>query len=135
MTTKTIHGNSQFQKPSSLRWTWESPSGGERNPRTTINWDLFAMLAGFWEDSAMDNIDEEYNRGGEKHPPCPSRLHQSQDEDDCSRGSPVRSRQNKTRTPEQPSASTHQHPGEALSRYLSECKVPKKRKTSKTVLL
>ncbi|KAK6749249.1 hypothetical protein RB195_001697 [Necator americanus] len=24
MTTKTIHGNSQFQKPSSLRWTWES---------------------------------------------------------------------------------------------------------------
>ncbi|KAK6744428.1 hypothetical protein RB195_011250 [Necator americanus] len=113
MTTKTIHGNSQLQKPSSLRWTWESPGGGyrneidhiivnkrfwltdvgvvpkfytgsdhrllrgrfsftrraekaakfrERNPRTTINWDLFATLAGFWEDSAMDNIDEEYDR-------------------------------------------------------------------------
>ncbi|KAK6737422.1 hypothetical protein RB195_019865 [Necator americanus] len=113
MTTKTIHGNSQFQKPSSLRWTWESPGGGyrneidhiivnkrfcltdvavvpkfytgsdhrllrgrfsftrraekaakfrERNPRTTINWDLFATLALFWEDSAMDNIDEEYDR-------------------------------------------------------------------------
>ncbi|KAK6730406.1 hypothetical protein RB195_007089 [Necator americanus] len=113
MTTKAIHGNSQFQKPSSLRWTWESPGGGyrneidhiivnkrfcltdvgvvpkfytgsdhrllrgrfsftrraekaakfrERNPRTTINWDLFATLAGFWEDSAMDNIDEEYDR-------------------------------------------------------------------------
>ncbi|KAK6745376.1 hypothetical protein RB195_011857 [Necator americanus] len=113
MTTKTIHGNSQFQKPSSLRWTWESPGGGyrneidhiivkkrfcltdvgvvpkfytgsdhrllqgrfsftrraekaakfrERNPRTTINWDLFATLAGFWEDSAMHNIDEEYDR-------------------------------------------------------------------------
>ncbi|KAK6760756.1 hypothetical protein RB195_021996 [Necator americanus] len=113
MTTKTIHGNSQFQKPSSLRWTWESPGGGyrneidhiivnrrfcltdvgvvpkfytgsdhrllrgrfsftrraekaakfrERNPRTTINWDLFATLACFWEDSAMDNIDEEYDR-------------------------------------------------------------------------
>ncbi|KAK6765441.1 hypothetical protein RB195_025382 [Necator americanus] len=30
MTTKTIHGNSQFQKPSSLRWTWESPGGGYR---------------------------------------------------------------------------------------------------------
>ncbi|KAK6734267.1 hypothetical protein RB195_017818 [Necator americanus] len=29
---------------------------------TTINWDLFATLAGFWEDSAMDNIDEEYDR-------------------------------------------------------------------------
>ncbi|KAK6757195.1 hypothetical protein RB195_015178 [Necator americanus] len=57
MTTKTIHGNSQFKKTSSLRWTWESPDGG-----TTINWDLFATLAGFWEDSAMDNIDEEYDR-------------------------------------------------------------------------
>ncbi|KAK6762585.1 hypothetical protein RB195_023346 [Necator americanus] len=37
-------------------------SSKERNPRTTINWDLFATLAGFWEDSAMDNIDEEYDR-------------------------------------------------------------------------
>ncbi|KAK6738616.1 hypothetical protein RB195_020620 [Necator americanus] len=35
----------------------------------------------------------------------------------------------------EPSASTHQHPGEALYRYLSECKVPKQWKTSKTVLL
>uniref|UniRef100_A0A7I4Z1Y3 Reverse transcriptase domain-containing protein n=1 Tax=Haemonchus contortus TaxID=6289 RepID=A0A7I4Z1Y3_HAECO len=25
MTTHTIHGNSQFQKPSHLSWTWESP--------------------------------------------------------------------------------------------------------------
>ncbi|ETN77295.1 hypothetical protein NECAME_11148 [Necator americanus] len=96
MTTKTIHGNSQFQKPSSLRWTWESPGGGyrskidhiivnkrfcltdvaavpkfytgsdllrerfsftrraekaakfrERNPRTIINWDLFATKTFF----------------------------------------------------------------------------------------
>ncbi|KAK6727478.1 hypothetical protein RB195_005267 [Necator americanus] len=113
MTTKTIHGNSQFQKPSSLRWTWESPGGGYRNeidhiivnkrfcltdvavvpkfytgldhrllrgkfsftrraekaakfrgrnPRTIINRDFFATLAGFWEDSAMDNIDDEYDR-------------------------------------------------------------------------
>ncbi|KAK6732299.1 hypothetical protein RB195_016592 [Necator americanus] len=113
MKTETIHGNSQFQKPSSLRWTWEPPGGGyrneidyiivnkrfcltdvavvpkfytgsdhrllrgrfsftrraekpikyrRRNPRTIINWDLFATLAGFWEDSAMDNIDEEYDR-------------------------------------------------------------------------
>ncbi|ETN82135.1 hypothetical protein NECAME_08126 [Necator americanus] len=31
MTTKTIHGNSKFQKPSSARWTWESPSGGYHN--------------------------------------------------------------------------------------------------------
>ncbi|KAK6749636.1 hypothetical protein RB195_001942 [Necator americanus] len=113
MTTKTIHGNSQFQKPSSLRWTWESPDGGyrneidhiiinkrfcltdvavvpkfntgsdhrllrgrvsftrgekkaakfrERNPRTILNWNLLATLAGFWKVSAMDNIDEEYDR-------------------------------------------------------------------------
>ncbi|KAK6743570.1 hypothetical protein RB195_010690 [Necator americanus] len=70
MTTKTIHGNSQFQKPSSLHWTWESPCGGERNPRTIINWDLFATLAGFWEDSAMDNIDEEYDRLVERLHDC-----------------------------------------------------------------
>ncbi|KAK6765521.1 hypothetical protein RB195_025436 [Necator americanus] len=113
MTTKTIHGNSQFRKSSSLRWTWKSPGGGyrneidhiivsksfcltdvavvpkfytgsdhrllrgrffftrkaektamfrERNSRTIINWDLFGTLAGFWEDSAMDNIDKEYDR-------------------------------------------------------------------------
>ncbi|KAK6757582.1 hypothetical protein RB195_015413 [Necator americanus] len=113
MMTKTIHGNSQFQKPCSPRCTWESPGGGhrneidhiivnkrcclkevavvpkfytgldhrlirgrfsftrrgekaakfrERNPRTIINWDLFATLACFLEDSAMDNIDEEYDR-------------------------------------------------------------------------
>ncbi|KAL6739282.1 hypothetical protein Aduo_012753 [Ancylostoma duodenale] len=31
MTTKTIHGNSQFQKPTSLRWTWESPDGEYHN--------------------------------------------------------------------------------------------------------
>ncbi|KAK6735800.1 hypothetical protein RB195_018816 [Necator americanus] len=110
---KVIVGDFNAKKPSSLRWTWESPGGGyrneidhiivnkrfcltdvgvvpkfytgsdhrllrgrfsftrraekaakfrERNPRTTINWDLFATLAGFWEDSAMDNIDEEYDR-------------------------------------------------------------------------
>ncbi|KAK6757303.1 hypothetical protein RB195_015244 [Necator americanus] len=42
MTTKTIHGNSQFQKPSSLRWTWESPSGGYIvvNKREAVKEDL-----------------------------------------------------------------------------------------------
>ncbi|KAK6757211.1 hypothetical protein RB195_015189 [Necator americanus] len=72
MTTKTIHGNSQFQKPSSLRWRWESRGGGYRNEidhiivnkreRNLWEWDLFATLTGFWEDSAMDNIDKEYDR-------------------------------------------------------------------------
>uniref|UniRef100_A0A7I4YIY3 Reverse transcriptase domain-containing protein n=1 Tax=Haemonchus contortus TaxID=6289 RepID=A0A7I4YIY3_HAECO len=28
--THTIHGNSHFQKPSNLRWTWESPGGHNR---------------------------------------------------------------------------------------------------------
>ncbi|ETN82459.1 hypothetical protein NECAME_07948 [Necator americanus] len=110
MTTKTIHGNSQFQKPSSLRWTGESPGGGyrneidyiivnkrfslvnvavvpkfytgsdhillrrrfsftmreekaakfrERNPRTIINWNLFATKLAFgkipqWTTSTRD---------------------------------------------------------------------------------
>ncbi|KAE9418252.1 hypothetical protein Angca_003518, partial [Angiostrongylus cantonensis] len=113
MATKTIHGNSQFQKPHSQRWTWESPSGeyhneidhiivnrkfcltdvavvpkfytgsdhrllrarfyfsrkGEkaakfknRSPRTTPKWDLFNSLLGCWEDAAVDNIDDEYDR-------------------------------------------------------------------------
>ncbi|KAK6755724.1 hypothetical protein RB195_014238 [Necator americanus] len=29
--------------------------------RTIINWDHFASLAGFWEDSALDDINEEYD--------------------------------------------------------------------------
>ena len=31
MMTKTIHGNTQFQKPLSQRWTWESPNGEYHN--------------------------------------------------------------------------------------------------------
>ncbi|KAK6761845.1 hypothetical protein RB195_022797 [Necator americanus] len=42
----------------------------ERNPRTIINWDLFATLAGFREDSAIHNIDEEYGRLGEHLHDC-----------------------------------------------------------------
>ncbi|KAK6762428.1 hypothetical protein RB195_023229 [Necator americanus] len=84
-TTKTTRGNSEFRKPSSPRWTWESPGGGYRNeidyiivnkrfcltdvavmPKfytgTIINWDLFATLHGIRDDSVMDNIDEEYDR-------------------------------------------------------------------------
>ncbi|EYC20500.1 hypothetical protein Y032_0021g246 [Ancylostoma ceylanicum] len=37
MTTKTIHGNSKFQKPTSLRWTWESPGGEYHNEIDHIN--------------------------------------------------------------------------------------------------
>ncbi|KAK6733494.1 hypothetical protein RB195_017318 [Necator americanus] len=127
MTTKTIHGNSQFQKPSSLRWTWESPGGGYRNeidhiivnkrfcltdaivpkfytgsdhrllrgrfsftwraekaakfrginPRTIINWDPFAALAGFWEDSAVDDIDEECDRHVEHLHDCAKKAESS----------------------------------------------------------
>ncbi|VDO19010.1 unnamed protein product [Heligmosomoides polygyrus] len=31
MSTKTIHGSSQFQKPPSLRWIWKSPGGQFHN--------------------------------------------------------------------------------------------------------
>ncbi|KAK6749171.1 hypothetical protein RB195_001649 [Necator americanus] len=113
MTTKTIHENSQFQKPFSAyagrgshsvegavineidhiivnkrfcltdfavvpkfytrsdhrllrgRFSFtrrEEKAAKLRDPRTILNWDLLATPAGFWEDSAMDNIDEEYNR-------------------------------------------------------------------------
>ncbi|KAK6762976.1 hypothetical protein RB195_023617 [Necator americanus] len=34
----------------------------ERFPNAIINRDLFAALAASWEDSAMDNIEEEYDR-------------------------------------------------------------------------
>uniref|UniRef100_A0A7I5ED66 DDE Tnp4 domain-containing protein n=1 Tax=Haemonchus contortus TaxID=6289 RepID=A0A7I5ED66_HAECO len=88
MTTHTIHGNPQFQKPSHLRWAWESPGGQFHNkidhiifnrrfcltdvavvpksytrcPKTSINWNHFASLASKWEDSVIDNIDGEYNQ-------------------------------------------------------------------------
>uniref|UniRef100_A0A0K0CZ71 Transposase n=1 Tax=Angiostrongylus cantonensis TaxID=6313 RepID=A0A0K0CZ71_ANGCA len=113
MATKTIHGNSQFQKPHRQRSTWESPNGEyynhidhiivnrkfcltdvavvskfytesdqrllharfyftrkgqkaakfkNRSPRPTTNWGLFNSLVGCWEDTVVDNIDEEYDR-------------------------------------------------------------------------
>ncbi|EYC45316.1 hypothetical protein Y032_0432g1355 [Ancylostoma ceylanicum] len=34
----------------------------KRSPKPTINWDLFTTLAGFWEDTVIDNIDEECER-------------------------------------------------------------------------
>ncbi|EYC07810.1 hypothetical protein Y032_0068g139 [Ancylostoma ceylanicum] len=37
MTTKTIHCNSQFQKSTSLRWTWESPSREYHDDHIIIN--------------------------------------------------------------------------------------------------
>ncbi|KAK6741019.1 hypothetical protein RB195_009086 [Necator americanus] len=42
----------------------------ERNPRTITNWDLFATLAGFWEDSAIYSIDDENKRFVENLPDC-----------------------------------------------------------------
>ncbi|VDL75120.1 unnamed protein product [Nippostrongylus brasiliensis] len=35
MSTNTIHGNSQFQKPASRRWSWESPGGMYHKLQTT----------------------------------------------------------------------------------------------------
>ncbi|EYC30235.1 hypothetical protein Y032_0005g2531 [Ancylostoma ceylanicum] len=34
----------------------------KRSPKPTINRDLFTVLAGFWEDMVVDNIDEEHER-------------------------------------------------------------------------
>ncbi|XGW33095.1 hypothetical protein V3C99_017529, partial [Haemonchus contortus] len=34
----------------------------KRSPNTSTNWDHFATLASKWEDSVIDNIDEEFNR-------------------------------------------------------------------------
>ncbi|VDP61079.1 unnamed protein product, partial [Heligmosomoides polygyrus] len=34
-------------------------SAVQEESRTTINWDLYTSLAGLWEDTVMDNIDEE----------------------------------------------------------------------------
>ncbi|KAK6760966.1 hypothetical protein RB195_022149 [Necator americanus] len=38
------------------------PSKGEQRKPPSLERDLFTMLDGFWEDSAMGNIDEEYDR-------------------------------------------------------------------------
>ncbi|KAK6743658.1 hypothetical protein RB195_010754 [Necator americanus] len=40
----------------------ESRQVQQENPRTTINWDPSLDVSRLWEDSAMDNIDEEYDR-------------------------------------------------------------------------
>ncbi|KAK6735485.1 hypothetical protein RB195_018602 [Necator americanus] len=95
MTTKTIHGNRPFQKPSSLRWTWESPNGGyrdetdhiivskrtnyeahkaQRTPRTIIDWVHFASFVGLCEDTVMDNIDDEYERLVEHFHDCTRKM-------------------------------------------------------------
>ncbi|KAK6752542.1 hypothetical protein RB195_003766 [Necator americanus] len=127
MATKAIHGNSQFQMSSYLRWTWDSFGGGyhteidhiivsrrlwlvgvavvpkcyrgpnhrvlrertpftrreqkaakfrERSPRTTVDWDLFATLAGSWEDS-MDRIDDECDQVVEHLRDCTRRAQSS----------------------------------------------------------
>ncbi|ETN76044.1 hypothetical protein NECAME_11961 [Necator americanus] len=43
MTINTIHGNSQFQKPSSLRWTWESTGGGYHTEISHIIVTMFCL--------------------------------------------------------------------------------------------
>ncbi|EYC15252.1 hypothetical protein Y032_0037g3415 [Ancylostoma ceylanicum] len=61
MTTKTIHGNSQFQKPTSLRWTWESPGAEYYNEIDHIIVNRRFCLTDV-EDTVVDNIDEEYEQ-------------------------------------------------------------------------
>ncbi|KAK6740400.1 hypothetical protein RB195_008702 [Necator americanus] len=33
-----------------------------QSPRTIVNWDLFATLTSFWEDSTVDEMDEKYDQ-------------------------------------------------------------------------
>ncbi|KAK6742833.1 hypothetical protein RB195_010227 [Necator americanus] len=66
-----------------LREKKKPPSADERSPRFTINWDLFATLAGFWEDSAMDNIDEEYDRLVEHLHNCTKKAESSKSTKRC----------------------------------------------------
>ncbi|KAK6748994.1 hypothetical protein RB195_001542 [Necator americanus] len=71
MTTKTIHENSQFQKPYSLRWTWESPGGEYRNEidhiivskkggaaRAASNQELMSELARFCREALKEDLKE-----------------------------------------------------------------------------
>ncbi|KAK6763251.1 hypothetical protein RB195_023821 [Necator americanus] len=74
---------------------------------------LFATLAGFWEDSAMNSIDEEHDRFVKHLHGCMTPVRSTTCHYVGKKSCGTRSRQNKTRTPEEPSASTHQYHGEA----------------------
>ncbi|RCN49899.1 hypothetical protein ANCCAN_03934 [Ancylostoma caninum] len=73
MTTKTIHDNTQFQKPTSLRWTWESPvllftQRRESSEIQEVEFQARHQLESLHFASRLlgrcivDNIDEEYDR-------------------------------------------------------------------------
>ncbi|KAK6727635.1 hypothetical protein RB195_005369 [Necator americanus] len=47
---------------------------GLTETRTIIDWELFASLVGFWEDTIMDNIDDEYKRLVEHLHDCTSKA-------------------------------------------------------------
>uniref|UniRef100_A0A0K0DRL3 Endo/exonuclease/phosphatase domain-containing protein n=1 Tax=Angiostrongylus cantonensis TaxID=6313 RepID=A0A0K0DRL3_ANGCA len=74
MATKTIHGNSQFQKPHRQRWTWKSPSGEYHNEivHITVNRKFcltdFAVVPKFYTGSDHRLLREEFyfSRKGEK---------------------------------------------------------------------
>uniref|UniRef100_A0A7I5EEL4 Reverse transcriptase domain-containing protein n=1 Tax=Haemonchus contortus TaxID=6289 RepID=A0A7I5EEL4_HAECO len=51
----------------------------KRSPKTSINWDHFASLASEWEDSVIDNIDEEYDRLVEHLHDCARRAESLKD--------------------------------------------------------
>ncbi|KAK6761904.1 hypothetical protein RB195_022844 [Necator americanus] len=46
----------------------------KRTTRSIINWELFASPIGFWEDTVMDNIDDEYERLVERLHDCTRSL-------------------------------------------------------------
>ncbi|KAK6730084.1 hypothetical protein RB195_006876 [Necator americanus] len=61
MTTKTIYGNSQFQKLSSLRWTWESPGGADTPAWSSTspgNQELTSELARLCREAIKEDLKE-----------------------------------------------------------------------------
>ncbi|KAK6744558.1 hypothetical protein RB195_011341 [Necator americanus] len=75
MTTKTIHGNPQFQKPSSLRWTWESSGGGYHNEIDHIIVSKrfcltdVAVVPRFYRDRTIAFFQEDFLSHGEEKKP------------------------------------------------------------------
>ncbi|KAK6752541.1 hypothetical protein RB195_003765 [Necator americanus] len=102
LTTSSSAEDSGWERTPFTRREQKAAKFRERSPRTTVDWDLFATLAGSWEDS-MDRIDDECDQVVEHLRDCTRRaqssknfkrrllletldllqFYQSQDEDEC----------------------------------------------------